>query len=154
MVDRITEKSKYKSPTTGEYCTAAQYIAELLTIREAKKNGIDVRYKFWNHKPWSNKYRYNVTEAYKLLKKYSPKAIIKGIDLISWAYSLKTKKLLEAIKIEDEKLLQADKMLEKIPVLEVNTVTESVPKHRGKKKNTISLLKQMENDERISKESS
>ena len=144
-----TDKSKYQSPTTGEYCTDAQYIAEILTVRQAKKEGVNVRYKFWNHKPWSTKYRYNVTEAYKILKQYSAKAVIAGIQEESWAYSLKAKKLLACIKKHHVKLTAVDQRLEETKPLEVNKAIESVPIRRGRRrKNVIALLREMENGKR------
>jgi len=154
MPEQPTDKSKYKSPTTGEYYTAGQYIAEIVTVRQAQKEGgVDLRYKFWNHKPWTNKYRYNVTEAYKLLKKYRAKAIIDGLMEFKWAYSLKVKKLVQFIQKRDKELAAIEKNLEKTTPLKVNKVTESVPRRaRTGKKSMFSLLKESDNDRREKEE--
>ena len=49
-----TAKSKYTHQPTGDYCTCAAYIAEVICIRNAEfKNEGSLPDKFWNKKPWN-----------------------------------------------------------------------------------------------------
>jgi hypothetical protein len=66
-----TELSKYRSPSTGDYCTAAQYIAEIICQRIADKDKIGtLAYKFWNQPKWKKIYIRQVGLANKLIKKH------------------------------------------------------------------------------------
>ena len=52
-----TENSKYKSPSTGDFCTSAQYVAEIICQRQAKhEKAGTLPYKFWNKGKWKNIY--------------------------------------------------------------------------------------------------
>ena len=42
MPKRPTEKSRYKSPSSGDYVTCAQYIAEVMCTRMAEKENIGI----------------------------------------------------------------------------------------------------------------
>lgn len=67
---------KYKSCSTGEPCTAAQYIAELVCIRKREKeNTGNLEYKFWN-KSQKDEYQIQIRVANKLIKKYSTEAVL------------------------------------------------------------------------------
>ncbi len=80
MTQERTDRSKYKSPSTGEYCTAAQYAAEIMCQRMAEnKNEGSLCYKFWNTAKWKKVYIRQVTEANKLVKQYGDEAVVKAI---------------------------------------------------------------------------
>ena len=69
----MTDKN-YKHVTTGQPCNAAQYIAEMVCLREAERfNEGRPGYKLWNTKKWQSKFKSQVTKAYQLLKKYTDK---------------------------------------------------------------------------------
>ena len=76
-----TEKSKYKHQSTGEYCTCAAYVAEMMCMRNAEnKNQGSLPYKFWSKKPWDWTFRRQINAAYKLLKQFSEEALVKAIN--------------------------------------------------------------------------
>ena len=97
----------YKHKTTGQPCNAAQYIAEMVCLREAEKQNVGrPAYALWNTDKWKKKFQSQVTKAYQLLKKYHEKAIISA--LISHGgktvYSLRVKFLEGLIKKEQKRL--------------------------------------------------
>ncbi len=75
-----TNKSKYKHQSTGEYCTCAAYVAEIMCMRNAEhKNKGSLPYKFWNKKPWDWTFKKQLIAANKILKDVSEKALVKAI---------------------------------------------------------------------------
>jgi hypothetical protein len=96
----------YTSPNSGEPCTCAQYIAEIVTKREADKKRIVLRNKWWNHEPWRKKYASQVMAANSLLKLYDEIAIIRALGRkeCSWQWSLRTQNLHDFFREEQQKL--------------------------------------------------
>ena len=97
----------YRHKTTGQPCNAAQYIAEMVCLREAEKQNVGrPAYALWNTEKWKKKFQSQVTKAYQLLKKYHEKAIINA--LVSYKgktiYSLRVKFLEGLIKKEQKQL--------------------------------------------------
>ena len=77
-----TEKSKYKHQSTGEYCTCAAYVAEMMCMRNAEnKNQGSLPYKFWSKKPWDWTFKRQMIAANRILKdhKISEQALVKAI---------------------------------------------------------------------------
>ena len=71
MSKERTDLSKYRSPSTGDYCTAAQYTAEIICQRIADKDKVGtLAYKFWNQPKWKKTYIRQVSLANKLIKEY------------------------------------------------------------------------------------
>lgn len=71
MSKQQTDLKKYRSPSTGDFCTAAQYIAEIICQRIADKNKLGtLAYKFWNQDKWKKTYIRQVSLANKLVKEY------------------------------------------------------------------------------------
>ena len=100
MVKKRTENSNYVSPSTGEYCTCAQYIAEIMCTRMAQKENEGTQaYKFWNTKKWKKTYSYQIILANRLIKKFDCSAIIKAINSnqLKHVYSLGYPKLDQVI---------------------------------------------------------
>ena len=100
----MTDKN-YKHVTTGQPCNAAQYIAEMVCLREAERfNEGRPGYKLWNTKKWQSKFKSQVTKAYQLLKKYTDKAIIGALksDRGRSIYSLRVKSL-EGLIVQEQK---------------------------------------------------
>jgi len=87
--------SNYKSPSTGEGCSPAQYITELLLTRKAKSDGKTLPYKFWNIAPHKLEYRKQIHWVNSLLKLHDHRAVIAA--LVSkegeWMYSTASPKL-------------------------------------------------------------
>ena len=102
-----TEKSKYKHETTGDYCTCAAYVAEIMCIRNAEnKNEGSLPYKFWNKKPWNWTFKRQLIAARKLLKKYDEAVLIQTINLPSCKriFSLNNHRLISALKKQQKTL--------------------------------------------------
>ena len=111
MVKKRSESSKYQSPSTGEFCTCAQYIAEVMCSRMAQKdNQGSQAYKFWNTEKWQKTYQHQVILANRLIKKYSERAVSKAINSreLSRAYSLRHPKVDEVVKRYDDETKRED----------------------------------------------
>ena len=105
MAKERSDKSNYTSPSTGDYCTEAQYITELFLRREVKKvTGEEPIHQFWNNSPWKGKFKTLSTKVNNLLKNYSATAIIRAMDKVKWAYSPMAKQFLYAAMEEQRKL--------------------------------------------------
>ena len=80
MAHERTPLSRYKSPSTGEYCTGAQYISEMMCQRMAENNNEgSLAYKFWNTKKWQKTYQLQIIVANRLTDKYDERAIIAAL---------------------------------------------------------------------------
>lgn len=119
---------KFKSTLSGRDVAPSQYLAEIMCLRQAKKKGIRLADKFWNEPVWRMPYKTQLIAAHKLLKVYSPQAIINAVSRkeIYWVYSLHYKGLIQFILEEEDKLKCKMDKLEKIqPMLIVdNTNTK------------------------------
>ena len=96
-----TEKSRYKHQTTGDYCTCAAYVAEIMCIRNSEyKNQGSLPYKFWNRKPWNWTFKRQLIIARGLLKKYSEATLVQTINLPSCKriFSLNNRRIITALK--------------------------------------------------------
>ena len=137
---------KYKHVTTGQECDAAQYIAEMVLLREAEKaNEGTPAFKLWNTEKWKNKFRGQVTKAYQLLKKYDDIAIINALKSPKgkWMYSLRLKALENIIQYEQTKV---DKEKDrKIVPREYNTEdSETPPRKPFGRKSDIQKLRDLD----------
>lgn len=66
----------YKSPSTGQPCDAAQYIAEVVCTRKSEiKNTGNLGYKFWN-KAHKDEYKGQIVAARRLMKEFGEKTVI------------------------------------------------------------------------------
>ena len=100
-----TEKSRYQHESTGDHCTCAAYVAEIMCKKNAEyKNVGSLSFKFWNTEPWKHTFRYQMTLANSLLndKKISEKALVKAVNSEEFnranIFSLKHPKAIEIIK--------------------------------------------------------
>ena len=81
MPEKQTDKSRYKSPSTGDYCTCAQYVAEIVCSRVAEKENVGTQaHKFWNTPKWRRMYQYQVVLANRLIKKYPEASVVKAVN--------------------------------------------------------------------------
>jgi hypothetical protein len=122
--------SNYVSPNSGQECSPAQYIAEIMCTREAAKQNITLPHKFWNQQPWKKKYANQIIAANGLLKVYDAEAIVRGINhpRISWAYSLRVRGLTDIIAEEQLKLDAQRKEAQKSSVVYTdNTLAKPAP---------------------------
>jgi len=124
-----TEKSKYKHQSTGDYCTCASYLAELMCLRLSEhKNEGKLGYKFWNKKPWDWTFKQQLFTANSLIKKYGEVAVVKAVNSPSLAkvFSLKNKRvvpeILKQVKfIEENKDKKQDLDIKEKPTVRKNT---------------------------------
>ena len=133
--------SKYSN---GKMVGSAQYIAELICERSAKRNNKDLHYRFWVSPEWEKEYKGQLAAAYKLLKTYEDKAIInallstKGIRI----YSLRAPHLVSLVIEYQKKLVQTP-----IPVVQkIDRYLLSKGSNEAKKKNVLDKLKDIDND--------
>ena len=140
-------KKNYKHKTTGQECNAAQYIAEMVCLREAEKQRIGrPAYALWNTDKWQKKFKSQVTKAYGLLKKYSDKAIINALNSQRGKniYSLRVKFLEPIIKKEQEAIDKLEAKEIKEVKYEDNTLQK--PRKGFGKKTLFSKLEGLDNE--------
>lgn len=117
-----SDKSKYKHQSTGDYCTCAAYIAEMMCLRLAQKKGVSgLGYKFWNKKPWDWTFKKQLFAANKLIKEYGEKAVVKAVSVKESVFSLNNKSIITEIKkqhkeINTEKPKEQELEIKKDPV--------------------------------------
>lgn len=88
MNKKRTEKKPYCSPTTGEPCSAAQYVAEIVCLRNFKKKKMgDPSFKFWN-KAEKDIYQGQVVTANKLINEFGIEAVLEYLNFNKGIYSL------------------------------------------------------------------
>ncbi len=76
MDQKKSKTKKFKSISTGQDCSPAQYIAEMLCIRRAEKiDKANPAYKFWNNSK-KEEYQTQIRAANKAIKKYGEKSVL------------------------------------------------------------------------------
>lgn len=132
--------SKYSN---GKTVSAAQYITEMICEHLAKKDKKDLHYRFWVNPEWQKFYKSQIFTAYKLLKKYTEKAIIEALKTPSAQkiYSLRAPHLL-AIIDQQEKILAAK--AESPTDVNITRATNNTGSSRKISKNIIDKLKELE----------
>ena len=142
---RIMEKeNKYLSKySNGKTVSAAQYITEIICENKAKRDKLDLHYRFWVHKSWELYYRNQIASAHNLLKKYEPKAIISALTdpKASKIYSLRAPHLPAIIEEKQELLAQENKTLS----IDIDRSEKNTFRKETKNKNIISKLKDLDN---------
>lgn len=144
MAKKRTDKSKYQSPSTGDYCTAAQYITEILITRQAAKKGKKLPHKFWNVQPWKTQFRKQIFWVNGLLKTYSAEAVVAALNSKDgkYIYSTAFPKLDYLIELEQAKI---DKLKEDVKTVEINRASEdSSPRQSFGKKTQLSKLRELD----------
>jgi hypothetical protein len=104
MAKKRSDTSKYQSPSTGDFCTCAQYVAEIMCTRMAQKDNQGTQaYKFWNTDKWQKVYQHQVILANRLIKKYSEESVSRAINsnALRRAYSLRHPKVDEVVRKHD-----------------------------------------------------
>lgn len=88
MNKKRTNTKPFCSPTTGEPCSAAQYVAEIVCLRNfKKKNSGDPSFKFWN-KEQKEIYQGQVVTANKLINEFGLEAVLNFINYNTGVWSL------------------------------------------------------------------
>jgi hypothetical protein len=139
-----TEKSKYKHKSTGDYCTCAAYVAEMLCANNAQnQNKGALPYKFWNIKPWDWTFKKQVILARKFIKKFSEEALVKAVSSpeFSRTFSLNSPRA-EGIVRKYHEIIKAQAAKE-VQVLDVIENAKTSKKKFGKKSG-LSKLREIE----------
>lgn len=146
MARNRSEKSRYKSPSTGEYCTAAQYIAELMCQRMAEKeNAGSLAYKFWNTDKWKAAYKHQLVLANRLVKKHDERAIIKALKSGRGRniFSLRFPKLEQMIKQAEKEIKRSD---EKDDIIKHKENTTHLKRKQFGKESELSKLRKLDDE--------
>lgn len=140
-----TDKSKYKHQTTGDHCTCAAYIAEMMCLRLAQhKNEGNLPFKFWNKKPWDWTFKQQLFAANKLVKQYGEKPVLRAVLEKKSVFSLKNKQILPEIK-RQASLLAKEKSEEQ--KLDVKKNAQNRKKSYGKK-SALDKLRKLDGKEK------
>ena len=136
----------------GAFVPAAQYIIELICEKKAAQDKVDLPPKFWNLPHWNQYFRQQLRACHKLLKQHDEKAIIAALrnPKTKRTYSLSAPWLIPIIA-EEQRLLAVKKAA---PRQERTIVpsTQIILRTRPIKKNSISLLKELDNGEKEERE--
>lgn len=139
-----TEKSKYKHTSTGDYCTCAAYIAELMCLRLANHKKISgLPFKFWNVKPWDWTFKRQMMLANKLIKEYGEIVLVKSLnsgelkDIFSLSHP-KVKQVLDRNKLSKHEIA-----IEPIET-KIDTAATTIRSTSFGKKSQLSKLRQLD----------
>lgn len=141
------DNNKYISKySNGKEVSAAQYITEIICENKAKKDGLDLHYRFWVNAKWSSFFRNQIASAHKLLKKYPDVAIVKALknNKASKIYSLRAPHLIAIIEDEVEILKNQNTKLN-ISLNRYDNITFGNTTNTNKK-NIFSKLKDIDNE--------
>ena len=141
-----TDKSRYKHQSTGDYCTCAAYVAEIMCMRKAEhENHGSLPFKFWNFKPWDWTFKRQLYAANKLIKEFSEIALVKGIASpeLAGLYSLNNPKVRNVIRKHQ---LMLDEKPNTLQHLEVHAKPKTRKKSFGKK-TTLNKLRELDGKE-------
>jgi|32_taG_2_1085360.scaffolds.fasta_scaffold02293_10 hypothetical protein len=145
-----TDKSKYKHQTTGDHCTCAAYLAEMMCLRLAEyKNEGNLTYKFWNNKPWDWTFKQQMFAANSLIKKYGEKAVVRAVANQKSIFSLKNRRLLPEIN-KQVKLIEQEQTK---PAQELDVKKEAKTRKKSYgKKSGLNKLRGLDNGKKESQE--
>jgi hypothetical protein len=145
-----TDKSKYKHQSTGDHCTCAAYLAEMMCLRLAEyKNEGNLNYKFWNKKPWDWTFKQQLFTATKLIKTYGEKAVVKAVLQQKSIFSLKNRRLIPEIK-KQMTIIEQERNKPKQD-LKINEEAKTRKKSYGKKSG-LNKLRGLDNGKKESQE--
>jgi hypothetical protein len=131
--------SKYSN---GKTVSAAQYITELVCENKAKKDKLDLHYRFWTTTIWEKYYKDQIASAYRLIKKYSAKAIVAALRSHEGQkiYSLRAPFLLPIIEAKEKAIANENKEL----TIDLDRTDKTTFRKTLPKNNIISKLKELE----------
>ncbi len=137
MAKDKSETSIFKSPSSGDFCTAQQYIAEVMMTRKYDKSGKKLPAQFWNLDKYKKEFVQHIIAANRLTKLYEPEIIIKVLTTTAkHIYSLWWKQLDELIQAElDKKKLESDKF--SLEIADTTKISDSTGK-----KSTLGRLRE------------
>jgi hypothetical protein len=151
MAQKNDNTKKFKSFSTGEPCTAAQYVAEMVCMRRREReNKGSLAFKFWN-KAQKDEYQTQIRAANTCIKRYGEKALLhylnspSGKRTYSLGYLNKTKKFVVLNKFVKEGLEKSKQIIEQQNQQEKKIVSADnmVYKPRKSRPTTNSLLSKL-----------
>jgi hypothetical protein len=141
----MADKKYISKYSNGKEVSAAQYITEIICENKAKKDNLDLHYRFWVNKEWATFYRNQIASAHKLIKKYNDKAIVRALKnpKASKIFSLRAPYLIPIIEQEQKKLDAENKEI----TLDLNRPKEvKFGTNKQKPKNIFSKLKDIDDE--------
>lgn len=119
MTQKKENIQKFKSLSTGNPCTAAQYVAELVcTRRSEKENKGSLAFKFWSNSH-KEEYQIQIRVANKIIKQYDIDVVLhylnspKGRRTYSLGFLHKSKKFVIVSKYVQSGLKDSEKIVSK-----------------------------------------
>ena len=113
MAEKQSEASPFQSRFGGGWVSAAQYLAETMCARMAKKRNQDLPPFFWNQVAWKRTFLIQIRHANALLKLYDRKAIFAALRRARWVMSLTNKMTLDPLFQEEQDKLDAQAAAQK-----------------------------------------
>lgn len=110
MAENRSNSSKYESRYGGGWITPAQFLAEVMCERSAKKDNLDLPPKFWNLTIWKKEFLKQLNLANRLISKYDPALISKSLRTPQGKkiFSLGAKWLKDILEKESKKIKKVD----------------------------------------------
>ena len=151
MDQKKDNTKKFKSLSTGEPCTTAQYIAEMVCMRRREQeNKGSLAFKFWN-KAQKDEYQTQIRAANTCIKRYGEKAVLhylnspSGKRTYSLGYMNKTKRFIILNKFVKEGLEKSKQIIEEQSKQEKKIISADnmVYKPRKSRPTTNSLLSKL-----------
>jgi hypothetical protein len=102
MADKMSDKCCYPSRYGGGWITAAQYLAENMCARMARKDSKDLPPLFWNTGAWKRTFLMQLRHANGLLKLYEVAVIVAALKRAKRVYSLGAKMILDPLFQEEQ----------------------------------------------------
>lgn len=115
-------EKRYVSKFTGQLCTCPQYLAEIMCLRKAKKEGIALPPRFWSTSKWSVFYRSQMVAANAFLKTYSESILVDAVNRADcqWFFSLRSPQFAQKLAEQAETAKIAEKIRETTPRVELD----------------------------------
>ena len=139
---------KYPSKYSyGKSVSPAQYIAELVCERIAKKDKKDLHYRFWLSPEWEKQYKGQIAAANKLLRKYDSKIIVSALNSTQGLkiYSLRAPHL-GAIIDRYQKIVESENTKLTINVNRSDNIKYKTNKSDHNTNSILSKLKELDNE--------
>lgn len=128
--EKTRHQSRHASPDgSSRWVSAAQYLAEVMVERQARKQGKELPIKFWDVKPWKGLFRHQLTLANALLKDFSPAAVSRALRSREGraAFSLKAPWLRAIIeRSEKEVIREKEAIVPPLPLPESSVDSEII----------------------------
>jgi hypothetical protein len=132
--------------SNGKEVSAAQYITEVICEHQAKRNKLDLHYRFWVSPEWSKYYRNQIASANKLVIQYHPKAIVRALNdkRAEKIYSLRAPHLLPIIQEYQAQVIAEINVQNPTAVIERKDKPSYRQSHN--KTNIFSKLEELDNE--------